>query len=152
MPLARPLVRRLSRPLVHGLQPMSAAARLAAYNPDNAFALGISDNSLIIKDAGTPANSFGGVFYTGSGYNKLTVTGALLPSAGGALFNAANFASIATTLFPYSATAGTLYVKAIQNSAAAITKAMAELHDGTAAERIGLYTFTGQPTTAVVDT
>lgn len=73
----------------------------------NGLAVSFIDGSMVVRDTATPANNFRGKYL-----DKLTITGGLPYGPSGATFDANNYASLATSAIPYSATAGSWIVLA----------------------------------------
>jgi hypothetical protein len=96
----------------------------------NGFAVDFTDGSLCIRDSGTPANDYSGLF--GS---KLTVTGTLTAGDSGAYFDTSNHATMALTAMPSIATVCTVWVEYMLPTLTGAIQTLVVADDGTTNNR-----------------
>jgi hypothetical protein len=122
-----------------------SGASILLGNEAQGLAIDFTDLSMVIKDTGTPANAF-----SGDPNDKLSGP-TLTSSATGFTVAASEDISIATSAFPFSATAGTLFAEFIGKSATGGPFHIASLSNGTFQEWISLRVLGTNPEALVFD-
>lgn len=136
---------RLSLGLGLGGAGSGSLARKLLAGENEGMAISFRDGSMVVRDLTTAVNNYNGPYSA-----KVTITGSLPPSPDGASFNGSNYASIANTLIPFSATVGTVIFSALAEGAHAATRVLMQIDDGTGNERFRIVRATNEAITCFV--